>query len=85
VAAALLAEGERRIAARFDRAWLAVAVGNTRARRFYARQGWRDAGEIAYGAEIADGTMTVPSRRYEKRVRAQSSEREPGEPAAVQP
>ncbi len=68
VAAALLRHGEETIAARFDRAWLAVAVGNARARRFYAREGWTDAAALDYAAEIEDGTMTVPCRRYEKRV-----------------
>src|SRR5438094_3673172 len=49
-AAALLDHGEKTIAARFEVAWLAVAVGNARARRFYARQGWRHAAAIDYGA-----------------------------------
>jgi GNAT superfamily N-acetyltransferase len=69
VAAALLQHGETAIAARFDTAWLAVVEGNTRARRFYARQGWRDTGPIDYSAETASGTFPVPSRRYEKRLR----------------
>jgi len=69
VAGALLEHGEKVIAARFDVAWLAVATGNARARRFYDRQGWRDAAGIDYAAEITNGTMIVPCRRYEKRVR----------------
>ena len=48
-----------------DRAWLAVAAGNERARRFYDRQGWRDSGSYAYAAEVPGGTMPVPTRRYE--------------------
>jgi ribosomal protein S18 acetylase RimI-like enzyme len=68
VADALLRRAEEAIAAAFDRAWLAVAPGNARARRFYARHGWRDGGGFDYQAEIAGGTMTVPCRRYEKRV-----------------
>jgi ribosomal protein S18 acetylase RimI-like enzyme len=67
-ASALLREAEAMIASRFELAWLAVVAGNARARRFYARQGWSDAGAIDYAAETAIGTMTVPSRRYEKRV-----------------
>jgi len=67
VAAALLQHGENLIAARFDLAWLAVVAGNTRARRFYARHGWRDAGTIQYAAQIENGTFLVESRRYEKR------------------
>jgi ribosomal protein S18 acetylase RimI-like enzyme len=73
VAAALLRHGEQAIAARHDRAWLAVAVGNARARRFYTRQGWTDAASIDYEAEIAGGTLTVACRRYEKRVADQPS------------
>jgi GNAT superfamily N-acetyltransferase len=69
VAAALLDEGERVIGDSFDDAWLAVVAGNERARRFYSRQGWRDASAIDYVAETAEGGLPVPSRRYEKRVR----------------
>ena len=70
VAATLLAEAERLVKANGHvRAWLAVAPGNTRARRFYERNGWRDAGGFDYGAEIRGGTIPVPCRRYEKRVR----------------
>jgi len=66
VAAALLAHAEQLIARRFAVAWLAVVAGNARARRFYERRGWRDAGAIDYVAEIVGGTISVPSRRYEK-------------------
>ncbi len=68
VADALLGHAEQVIAAGFDVAWLAVAAGNARARRFYERNGWRDAGGFDYAAEIAGGTLPVPSRRYEKQV-----------------
>jgi ribosomal protein S18 acetylase RimI-like enzyme len=68
VANALLRHAEHVIAARFDAGWLAVAAGNTRARRFYARNGWCDAAAFDYAAEIAGGTMAVPCRRYEKRL-----------------
>ena len=67
VAASLLAEAERQVAAGGHRtAWLAVVGGNTRARRFYERSGWYDGGPIDYDAEAADGTITVPARRYVK-------------------
>jgi ribosomal protein S18 acetylase RimI-like enzyme len=69
VAAALLGHGERVIAEQHERAWLAVVAGNTRARRFYARNGWIDTGPFDNPVEIAGGTMTVPTLRYEKRVR----------------
>jgi ribosomal protein S18 acetylase RimI-like enzyme len=72
VAAALLRHAEEEIAARFDTAWLAVAEGNARARRFYERSGWHDTGGFDYMAEIEGGRLPVPSRRYEKAVRRAS-------------
>ena len=66
---ALLGHAEDVIARGFDTAWLSVVVGNARARRFYERSGWRDAAAIEYRAEIAGGSIPVPCRRYEKRVR----------------
>jgi GNAT superfamily N-acetyltransferase len=69
VAALLLAEGERRVAARgHGRAWLAVVTGNTRARRFYARRGWTDEGPFDYRAEGPDGPVSVPCHRYVRTV-----------------
>ena len=68
VAEALLARGERIVAERHDRAWLAVVAGNARARRFYQRNGWCDTGPIDYPAETASGPLAVPCRRYEKPV-----------------
>ncbi len=70
VAGCLLHHGEQVIAARFDRAWLAVVEGNDRARRFYERSGWHDRGPFATPAWTTDGTATiaVPARRYEKAV-----------------
>ena len=69
VAAALIRHAERAIAERYVTAWLAVAVGNARARRFYERQGWSDASALDYPAETATGSIVVPCRRYEKVVR----------------
>jgi len=67
-ASQLLRHGENEIAKRYPVAWLAVVAGNERALRFYARAGWYDAGLIHYEAEIAGGTLAIPTRRYEKRV-----------------
>ena len=63
----LLAEAERQVAAGGHReAWLAVVVGNARARRFYEKRGWRDEGDLAYEV-VADGQRFVsPCRRYVK-------------------
>jgi len=69
VAARLLGEGELLVAANgFEQAWLAVVAGNTRARRFYERSGWIDEGAFEYLAAGPDGTISVPARRYVKRV-----------------
>ena len=66
VAAMLLHKGEEEIRrAGYSRAWLAVVEGNTRARAFYARCGWRDCGPFTYNAETAAGAFPVPSHRYE--------------------
>jgi truncated hemoglobin YjbI/GNAT superfamily N-acetyltransferase len=66
VAAALLAEAERQVAAAgHDRAWLAVVAGNARARRFYERQGWVDEGPFDYHP---DGGVVVPCHRYGRPV-----------------
>ena len=66
VGQALLAHAESQVALRFDRAWLTVASGNTRARRFYARHGWRDVGGVDFPLPTADGSVVVRARRYEK-------------------
>jgi GNAT superfamily N-acetyltransferase len=70
VAAALLARGEEEIADRFPKAWLEVVSGNDRARRFYARMGWVDAGMHEWTTETSAGPATVTYRRYEKRLHA---------------
>ena len=70
VAATLLAEAERQVgSAGHGRAWLAVAPGNARARRFYERSGWIDDGLFSYEAQVEGGTVGVPCHRYIKRVR----------------
>ena len=66
VAAALLRHAESEIGERFDLAWLAVVAGNTRARRFYSRNGWRDAGVFEHEAPIEGGSVPLAAHRYEK-------------------
>lgn len=69
VAARLLARAEQLVAAGgHPEAWLAVAAGNARARRFYERNGWRDAGPFEYAAATTDGPISVPCHRYVKAV-----------------
>lgn len=50
------------------RAWLAVVPGNTRARKFYARNGWSDEGPFSHLAPGPHGLVTVPAHRYVKDV-----------------
>lgn len=69
VAASLLTEAERQVAAAGHRvAWLVVAPGNARARRFYERQGWADDGPLDYAAEAGEATIVTECRRYVKAV-----------------
>ena len=69
VAADLLAEAERRIAAAgHDEAWLAVVAGNARARRFYDKRGWRDAGDLPYEVTANGQVFVSPCRKYVKAV-----------------
>ena len=67
VAGALLTEAERLVGeGGHSRAWLAVAPGNARARRFYERCGWADEGEFENQVAGPDGPVSVPCRRYVK-------------------
>jgi GNAT superfamily N-acetyltransferase len=70
VAGVLLAEAERQVKANgHSRAWLAVATGNLRARRFYERSGWTDAGAFDYPAATEAGPIPVPCHLYVRDVR----------------
>jgi GNAT superfamily N-acetyltransferase len=69
VAGVLLGEAERQVKGNgYSEAWLAVATGNARARRFYERSGWTDGGAFDYPASVARGTLPVPCHRYQKPV-----------------
>ncbi|WP_338607150.1 GNAT family N-acetyltransferase [Pelagibacterium nitratireducens] len=68
-AAALLADGERRIAAsQITTAWLACAIGNERAARFYEKHGWKRAGQMTNRLPTPDGIFELEVWRYEKRL-----------------
>jgi GNAT superfamily N-acetyltransferase len=69
VAAALIADAEARLAARgVELAWLACAIGNHRAARFYEKSGWRLAGTIVHEAVTSQGPFPVQIWRYEKQL-----------------
>jgi ribosomal protein S18 acetylase RimI-like enzyme len=68
VAAALMGDAEARFSgAGVDLAWLACAIGNERAARFYEKCGWRRAGTVPYEADGANG-VPLEVWRYEKRL-----------------
>ena len=67
VAAALMGDAEARLAANGVRtAWLACAIGNERAARFYEKSGWRRVGRMVNEAETSEGTFELDVWRYEK-------------------
>ena len=69
-AAVLISDGEARLAARgFATAWLACAIGNERAARFYEKCGWVMAREVMNRLETPAGVFEIPIWRYEKAVR----------------
>jgi GNAT superfamily N-acetyltransferase len=66
-AAALIADAEEQIAdVGFRTAWLACAIGNERAARFYAKHGWRRVGNMTSRLQTINGEMTLEVWRYEK-------------------
>ena len=70
VAAVLVADAETRLAKRgVEVAWLACAVGNDRAARFYRKCGWHLAGTVSYQPDAAGDVPSLQVWRYEKRLR----------------
>ena len=66
-AAALLADGEARLLANgIELAWLACAIGNDRAARFYEKNGWRRNGTMINELETIEGMFLLEVWRYEK-------------------
>ena len=69
VAKALIADAEAQIAAKgFAIAWLACAIGNDRAARFYEKCGWRRVGNMMNRLELPSGEYLLETWRYEKSV-----------------
>jgi GNAT superfamily N-acetyltransferase len=67
VAAALIYDAEARLAAGgVKTAWLACAIGNDRAARFYEKCGWRRAGTMINVLDTSGGTFPMEVWRYEK-------------------
>ncbi len=71
VAAALMDDAEARLAASgVGTAWLACAIGNERAARFYEKRGWRRVGTMLSRLETSIGEIPLEVWRYEKSLRA---------------
>jgi GNAT superfamily N-acetyltransferase len=67
VAAALIADAEARFTEHgVETAWLACAIGNERAARFYEKCGWHRARTMVYNPETSQGTFQLEVWRYEK-------------------
>jgi hypothetical protein len=49
-------------------AWLACAIGNDRAARFYEKHGWHRAGTTINFAETSAGVFRLEVWRYEKSI-----------------
>jgi GNAT superfamily N-acetyltransferase len=76
LAAALIADAEALLAARgVATAWLACAVGNDRAARFYQKSGWTNARTMPNRLETPEGVFDLPVWRYEKRLSAGPAKR----------
>jgi GNAT superfamily N-acetyltransferase len=70
VAATLIADAEAQIArSGADTAWLACAIGNARAARFYEKHGWQRIGTMVSELETPEGVFPLDVWRYEKHVR----------------
>ena len=69
VAVALIDDAEARLAERgVAVAWLACAIGNYRAARFYEKRGWRCIGTIVNQLDTTNGTFPLEVWRYEKKL-----------------
>ncbi|HEV7992864.1 MAG TPA: GNAT family N-acetyltransferase [Gemmatimonadaceae bacterium] len=69
-AAALVADAEERIRENgAELAWLACAIGNERAARFYEKCGWRRVGTVISQLTIPGGEIPCEVWRYEKDLR----------------
>ena len=70
LAAALMADADAQFLANgVKTAWLACAIGNDRAARFYEKCGWRRIGTMVSQLETAKGIFPLEVWRYEKKLR----------------
>lgn len=70
-AAALIADAEARlVAGGVETAWLACAIGNERAARFYEKHGWRRVGTVVIDVDTSAGPYQLEVWRYEKSLKS---------------
>lgn len=70
VASLLMRDTEDQMAAKgIASGWLACAVGNTRAARFYEKCGWSCTATVVIESETSDGPFPIRVWRYEKPLR----------------
>jgi GNAT superfamily N-acetyltransferase len=70
IAAVLMADAEARLRERdVHTTWLACAIGNHRAARFYEKCGWSRTGTVTDQVEVPGGTFALEVWRYEKSLR----------------
>ena len=73
VAAVLMADAEDRLFRNgVATAWLACAIGNNRAARFYEKSGWHRAGTMLNRMDTSSGEFLLEVWRYEKDLRPQA-------------
>jgi len=84
VAARLIGDAETRFAdTGVETAWLACAIGNDRAARFYEKNGWHRVGNMINLAETSGGVFRLEVWRYEKSIRrGRDTGADPGEAAS---
>jgi ribosomal protein S18 acetylase RimI-like enzyme len=71
LAAALMADADAQFLANdVKTAWLACAIGNDRAARFYEKCGWHRMGTMTNHLETTEGTFLLEVWRYEKLMEA---------------
>ncbi len=70
IAAALILDAETRLSEDgVPKAWLACAIGNDRAAKFYEKRGWVRIGTVIEHLEAGSGTFPLEVWRYEKSLR----------------
>lgn len=73
IAAILMADAERQLRDRdISTAWLACAIGNDRAARFYEKCGWSRIGTVIDDVAVPGGTFPLEVWRYEKPLQTET-------------